>query len=797
MDVLHITDLHVTEPNTSLETVWSTVDDVLSAHQRSKFDFIVVSGDLTQAAKPKEYERVRQFTDAELVPRLRVPKEGHRIIFVPGNHDVTWAHTTALRPIKPKRLSLGAIEGFLRAPHRSEIRARITKTGDIDVRTRDPVHYGQRFSEVQKFLDAFYASSPPLRPFQLTSPQPRDHFSAHVFRDEGVAFYGFNTCFYNDEVWRGATLEDETVTAAVAHARTHARGLIWVAVWHHGLASDRGNPDHLITRDLGFLRHNGFHLGMHGHTHLDEFGDLRDILGERFPVIATGSFAAGAPDRPEGTLNQFAVLELGRSYLYVDRYERHRTTQWSRKRLPPYLLHHATDPGEAPFNDAEHHTCTAELDLATGFAEVKVRFENIAVEQELVLAEPSGPFSNMVYGKARGDGTLIDVFDVIDADGRKRIKLGAQRQFDELEWSCKVSNVLACNLSDLRMRPRSALVERMRSSGWPEYDWFGQRVRVHARSLTLQIHVKDPAAASQTLFAPDEVAVRVLDANLDDVTSHIELPRPEVSPDRHRVQVTIARPLLGHRYLLGYRPQSAGASYPLAVLALISNVADALRAGLPDDEPRQLLTDRVERGLRVAIRCAAEQTIVWYGYLWNHRRERLETAFGNCPWSAAGSEFEYGKGVVGHAFRTCRPASYVKSDGASSLLLTGNTAFDWIAAWPIRISPDGPAVGAVAFAGRDPREWSQDLRDYAQRAGDLQRFEQRLNAPGPARWDAAAAIGLTDFEDRLAQSASISFWYALRHVVTRLGEPDCAEYQRIFSTWDAAVRETAVADAAG
>jgi len=790
VDVLHLTDLHVTEPNTSLESVWTTAADVLRGAKRTEFDFIVISGDLTQAAKPKEYKQLRKFTDTELVPRLR-KQERNRIIFVPGNHDVTWSHPTALRPVKPQSLASGVLEQFLREPHKSEIRARITKTGGVDVRRRDPANYGQRLAEVQKFLDAFYRPSPPKRGFRLTSDHPRDHFSAHVFRDEGIAFYGFNSCFYNDEVWRGATLEEETVTAAVGHARTHADGLLWVAVWHHGLASDRGNPDHLIARDLGFLRFNGFHVGMHGHTHVDEFGDLRDILGERFPVIATGSFAAGTSERPEGALNQFAVLELGRSYLYVDRYERRPTTQWARKRLPPYLLLRDGESSEGRFNDAEHHTCSVELDLKTGFADVKVKFEHIAVEQELVLAEPSGPFSNLIYEyKARADGALIDVFDAADIDGRKRIKFGGRGRFDELVWSCKVSNVLACNLADLKMRSRSPFVERMCSIGGTEYDWFGQHVRVHTRSLTLQIDVKASTARSQPLFAPNQVIVRVLDANLDDATGHVQLSPPEVSPDGNHVHATISRPVIGYRYLLGYRPQLTSAWYPPAVLTLMSDIADALRVGLPDDVPRRTLTERVGHGLRIAIACKPEQNIVWYGYLWNHRRERLETAFGNCPWLSAGSEFEYGKGVIGHAFRTCEPASYFKADGASSLILTGQTPFDWIVALPIRMLPDGPAVGVVGFAGREPEEWSRDLRDYAQRAADLRRLEQRLGALEPVGQEQAPPDVTTGIEDRLVQSASITFWYALQHVVMGLGEADRAEYRKIFSIWHTLVSKT-------
>jgi hypothetical protein len=147
--------------------------------------------------------------------------------------------------------------------------------------------------------------------------------------------------------------------------------------------------------------------------------------------------------------------------------------------------------------------------------------------------------------------------------------------------------------------------------------------------------------------------------------------------------------------------------------------------------------------------------------------------------------------VVGHAFRTCQPASYFRLDGASSLILAGQTMFDWILAFPIRVSPDGPPIGAVAFAGRNPEDWSRDLRDYAQRAADLRRLEQRLGSAGFGASDKATAARLVDFEGRLVQSASILFWHGVRHVISKLGEANTDTYREIFQTWIEGVRRTA------
>lgn len=797
MDVLHVTDLHVTAPNTSLENIWTTASDVLRAAKRTEFDFIVVSGDLTQAAQQHEYEQLTRFTDSHLVPRLR-PKDGkrarNRIVFVPGNHDVTWFHGTALKKVEPRDLDAGAIKTFLEQPHTSRVRARITKTGELDLRLRDEKEYGRRFDAVQAFLDGFYEKEPPERAFRLVSHDARDHFSAHVFRDEGVAFYGFNTSFHNDEVWRGATLEEDAVTAAVAHAREHAEGLLWVAVWHHGLAGDRGSPDHLIARDLGFLRFNGFHIGMHGHTHVDEFGDLRDILGEQFPVVATGSFGAGQSERPEGQLNQFALLEIAPSYLYIDRYERRPTTQWRRRRLAPYRLR-SPIANESRFNDTEYHTTIARLDVSTGFTTITTTYEHITLEQELVLAEPAGPFSNTFHDThADVDGAQMQVTDGVDADGRRRIKLATRGHYPRVSWSLSASNALACDSADVAMRSRTPLAERLRSKGgWSGYDWLGHRVRVHARELTLAIETN-----GVPLFEKEHVGLKVIDENDREVPSEASRFDVEVNEDRSRLSVKLERPLLHHRYLLGYQPQRRGSLLSPDLLTLLSDLADVLRSGLLNSPIRRELTLEVENAVRVVLGLepasptndtAPRDEVVWYGYLWNQRSGRLETCFGNCPWLSSGTQFEYGKGVVGQTFRTSQPQSYFKTESSSSLILEGRTPFDWIVAVPLMLSLDSRAIGVIAFAGRDVRGWDRDIRDYAQRQADWSNLPETLRNTEPSLPDnpPATQAKQSEFANNLSQSASIVFWYAIAEIVQKhpalISKANKDECLRIYGGW--------------
>lgn len=71
--ILHISDVHFGPPH--LPKVSEGVLDFVAQHQPS---LVVLSGDLTQRAKPEQFQQARAFVD-----RFPVP-----VVVVPGNHDV-------------------------------------------------------------------------------------------------------------------------------------------------------------------------------------------------------------------------------------------------------------------------------------------------------------------------------------------------------------------------------------------------------------------------------------------------------------------------------------------------------------------------------------------------------------------------------------------------------------------------------------------------------------------------------------------------------------------------------------
>lgn len=71
--LLHISDVHFGPPHLPRVSL-----GVLELVERRRPDLVVLSGDLTQRAKPEQFQEARRFVDAIPVPSL----------VVPGNHDV-------------------------------------------------------------------------------------------------------------------------------------------------------------------------------------------------------------------------------------------------------------------------------------------------------------------------------------------------------------------------------------------------------------------------------------------------------------------------------------------------------------------------------------------------------------------------------------------------------------------------------------------------------------------------------------------------------------------------------------
>ena len=89
MKILHLSDLHVTHDGRELNQLWGRARPAVAG---LRFDFVVISGDLTQRAAPTEYAKLKRFLEAEIEPLVTGDRATvkTRVVIIPGNHDVDW-----------------------------------------------------------------------------------------------------------------------------------------------------------------------------------------------------------------------------------------------------------------------------------------------------------------------------------------------------------------------------------------------------------------------------------------------------------------------------------------------------------------------------------------------------------------------------------------------------------------------------------------------------------------------------------------------------------------------------------
>lgn len=157
MDVLHLSDLHATEVESTLDTVWTGVPAAIAGR---KFDAIIVSGDLTRRAARHEYEALHAFSERTLLPLL-TRQEHRRIVFVPGNHDVSWtfakAAFTPLDAAGVEAIAASDLEQHQANPDHSSLRMELSQGRQARwYRRISEELYATRFQEFQRFISRFY-----------------------------------------------------------------------------------------------------------------------------------------------------------------------------------------------------------------------------------------------------------------------------------------------------------------------------------------------------------------------------------------------------------------------------------------------------------------------------------------------------------------------------------------------------------------------------------------------------------------------------------------------------------------
>jgi 3',5'-cyclic AMP phosphodiesterase CpdA len=171
----------------------------------------LITGDVAEAARPQEYKEALEFFTA-LADFLRLSRE--RLIFVPGNHDVSWDNTEQLKIEQRKR-------GF--------------SDDEYERRSRE-----QKFEFFDGFLRDFHGTSRE----QLPNVKALGHGAfVHSFPDERLAIAVLNSSERESHLHQGGALSREQAQALMSQW-TQGEALSWVklvAIHHNPVATVPSN----------------------------------------------------------------------------------------------------------------------------------------------------------------------------------------------------------------------------------------------------------------------------------------------------------------------------------------------------------------------------------------------------------------------------------------------------------------------------------------------------------------------------------------------------------------------------
>jgi predicted MPP superfamily phosphohydrolase len=289
---LHLSDLHFTAA-TNLDAVLEPLEaDLRRVLLGKPLDYLVISGDFSDRCNEAGWALAAKFVTAL---RENFGLDALRIILAPGNHDLVYSDDYFT--VKMKLLG-----------HDPEGKP---------VVGGEPIpneKYNSRFHRFATFYHNLYSA-------KAYKEDPASQFDL-IPAENGLHFLALNSAWQIDRYYpQRASLNNDALSAALREAKQVPLG---IAVWHHAAAGDRKIADTEATKRLADA---GFRIVLHGDVHRERDNALHYLDdAHRIYVVGSGSFGAGAKDRPESTPRSYSLLRVARDLKTVEVERRHQKT---------------------------------------------------------------------------------------------------------------------------------------------------------------------------------------------------------------------------------------------------------------------------------------------------------------------------------------------------------------------------------------------------------------------------------------------------------------------------------------
>lgn len=709
-DVLHLSDLHIHNEKANrpdmlaaLETVWEEIV-ARESIRGQRFDFVVLSGDLTFSGEVEEFEGVKEFIDKYLVPILKNSACRKRIILVPGNHDLQRLGHSYFETIfdsKSRKLSKNyneqdakkLINTAMRGGAEKDLRIEINSSKRIIVReiTELP-QYAARFANFQRFIDDFYCDQEVefFKPFDMTSVcSEGNDWSVHIFKEEQILFLGLNSCHRLDGLYTGPHFNPAAIASAAKYIQDNrlSKYLI-VAVWHHGLESLRGRFDFICLEDLMSIQAKlTFALGLYGHTHKGKIYSLPEVSGNTFVVAGTGSVSARWNDRPDAVPNQFSTYKIThtacRSNIFskIDGQYQAGLEEYHPLDLDRQRNGNATMPLQVARNERSW-----EVDrFGISYIRLKLRGIEILRDNEYI------PFATILpefYSK-----TIRDEFQIEGDPQPHYIQpaallngltlLRSENSYPKgskvelAEYMFSVPNRVIFGGLDAFNRNQLTTYPALRG-----FEVIGHHVNVATFTLAMNFNFEGYLKAWPERLSLNSDNVSILVEKVSQEFGSVKwVPNPgeqdrvnnsaKVEIHEYSVKIEIPSPRVGFRYSLKYKIATSDTAIEEA--ATDRNLFNDKILGLkklPGAKHLNNLAKPIDKIIESYIKDEeSNSAIEWSCFLWNNSMRLLEPVFGRFPVESWLASFAYGEGLAGHSMRFGKMTGWSNHDSLPTSLL--------------------------------------------------------------------------------------------------------------------------------